>query len=194
MKLLTPSVAKRISFPIPLPVFWENLQDGPNPLMMSHHAFHSGVRPRRLWESRGRETLRVEKCQAFATQLARELCKKKSIPLIVRHYNLPWRWFPSNDAQRINLDDKAECELRKRAVNYLSGIMPENFAGVIQLDSHHEAKTFLMSLLASPTVFACQNIYLFSMTVPLVVELNHHADIICYSTATRFLPKFHTIT
>ena len=191
MKLLTSSMVKRISFPIPLSAFWENLEDEPmpNPLVMSHHAFYSGVRPRRLWNLRGRETLRVEKCQAFASQLARELCKKKSIPLIARHYNLPFRWFLASDTQWINRDDKAECELRQHAVNYLSGIMPKRFAGAVRLDTHHEVKDFLLPLLAYPTVFAHQNIYLFSTTVPLVVELNHHADVMCYSTATKFLPN-----
>ena len=179
MKLLTIKETRYISPAISFDIFWrwldEEEEQGVTFFKWGKYPFNTGIRPKRLWSQFGRETLHVKKCEQVALRLATALKNKGCNALVAGHYGLSRRWMPP-EANNNLLQNKDVIQLKDNAKTYLSSIMPFNFKGAILLESHDEIQRFLFALLAYPTIFSYLNLYLFSMTIPLVVEINHHAD------------------
>lgn len=189
MKLLSRIEAEQVKLPMRCNVFWQLLEgEDMQTMVADRQSFNTGVRPRRYWNQKGRETLHVKTCKAFATRLSRALEEKGYRSFLAGHYGMSRQWMPPEET-REQAGNREENELRRYARDYLLSVAPSDFKGAIQLESSKEIHSFLVALLAYPTVFSYLNLYLFCTTKPFVVELNHHADVMLYSISRTYMPK-----
>jgi len=141
MKFLTGKEANRLELSISFNAFWQELErecgNCDCTMDWSWHPFNKGIRPKRLWNSFGRETACAEACKKSAVLLSDALKKNGCLPILARHYKMSWRWMPPETALH-PAKDKEFNKLKDTAKTYLSSVVPVGFKGAILLESHEE--------------------------------------------------------
>jgi hypothetical protein len=179
---------EQIQFPIALGFFWEDLEREDSSLFMEHHTFCSRINPKRSWNIIGREKLEIQKWEAFSMRLTDEISRIKACPIIAGHYGMSRAWMPPHFCAASSSSNEVD-HFKMLALTYLRQIMPDTFQGAVCLDSPNESGCFLKALIVYPTVFRYLNLYLFSTSVPLVIEIGHHADVTFYSSSNDCIPN-----